>query len=544
MALKPEQIAALRDACGQVAAPINEWLLQDAAERIAAAGRMSSTAAYELYRTRALGESKAALKKFLRQQLKISRREVRRLVRQAARFSHANDCRRLGIFRPAYSESFKQTVQAATKLAEKDLTNLTQTLGMVDPFGRPLPLQKAYRSAMDFAFSQVFSGAADSETAVRMATAKLAAMGVRVIDYESGTHTGLEAAARRNLMGGLGLLDEQISQRNHDELGCNGWEISAHANSAPDHEPYQGRQYSDAEYKALNDSLARRIGTLNCGHVASPIILGVNSPQYTPQELERFRADNEKGITYEGRHYTGYEATQKQRQIERALRVQKQRIVVAEATGDEARLQAAQIRWRLLDQQYKAFSKAAGLRTQDQRTLVAGFGPAQVARAASEYKKVAKLADSMYDVGSQKENIDAYLRDLPIREQIRAGEIPSWVELGQFRKHVPGTLEYQQYKAKLQRSGQFGPSRLTLTQDELETLVQQFKGSGILNGRVIKGVWVGTETITTNLTDIGVVVNNLTGAEAPTPVFKIHYGPRGIHIVPDYPSKKGAKAKK
>lgn len=383
MALTPEQIAALRDACEELAAPLNAWLLRDIAERVAAAGRMTSTAAYKLYRARALGESKADLKKYLREQLKVSRREVRRLFRQTARFSQDQDFRRLGVWRKGYSESFEQTVAAAAKLAGRELTNLTRTLGMVDPYGNPLPLQQAYRSAMDFAFEQVFSGAADMHTAVHLATRKMAAQGVRVIDYESGVQTGLEAAVRRNMLGGLGLMVEQVTQQTHDELGCNGWEISAHGNSAPDHEPIQGRQYSDAEYAALNGSLARRIGTLNCGHEAFPIILGAHSPQYTDQQLRRFREDNAKGITYEGRHYTGYEATQKQRQLERAMRVQKNRILMAEATGDGERLQAAQIRLRELNRQYKAFSKAAGLRTRSERAQVAGFGPGQAARGGA-----------------------------------------------------------------------------------------------------------------------------------------------------------------
>lgn len=383
MALTPEQIAALRDACEELAAPLNAWLLRDIAERVTAAGKMTSTAAYELYRARALGESKAALKAYLREQLKVSRREVRRLFRQTARFSHDQDFRRLGVWRKGYSESFEQTVAAAAKLAERELTNLTRTLGMVDPYGNPLPLQQAYRSAMDFAFEQVFSGAADMHTAVHLATRKMAAQGVRVIDYESGVQTGLEAAVRRNMLGGLGLMVEQVTQQTHDELGCNGWEISAHGNSAPDHEPIQGRQYSDADYEALNNSLARRIGTLNCGHEAFPIILGVNSPQYTAAELEKFRTDNERGITYEGRHYTGYEATQKQRQLERAMRTQKNRILMAEATGNGERLQAAQIRLRELNRQYKAFSQAAGLRTRTERAQVAGFGPGQAGRGGA-----------------------------------------------------------------------------------------------------------------------------------------------------------------
>lgn len=423
MALTPEQIAALRDACEELAEPISQWLLQDIAQRIAQAGRMTSTAAYELYRTRALGESKAALRLFLREQLKLTRREVRRLFRQAARFSYDNDHRRLGIARKGYSESFEQTVTAAAKLAGGKLTNLTKTLGMVDRTGKALPLQRAYRSAMDFAFSQVFSGAADTDTAVAMATRKMAAQGVRVIDYESGVHTGLEAAVRRNMLSGLGMLDEQVTQQNHDELGCNGWEISAHANSAPDHEPIQGRQYSDADYTALNNSLARRIGTLNCGHIAMPIMLGLNSPQYTEAELQKFREDNARGITYEGRHYTGYEATQKQRQLERAIRAQKNRILIAEAAGDAERLQTAQIRLRMLERHYREFSRAAGLRTRTQRAQVAGFGPGQAARASAAYQRQESLVGpfkrKMQEAGISVKGFDSYAGDARTLEEMR-----------------------------------------------------------------------------------------------------------------------------
>ena len=143
----------------------------------------------------------------------------------------------------------------------------------------------------------------DYNTAVRNATRNIAKYGVRTIDYQSGVHRSLEAAVRGSIMGGLGLMQEQISQQNHDDMGADGWEISAHAASAPDHEPIQGRQYSDAEYTALNNSLVRRIGTFNCGHAAFPIILGVSKNQYTEKELEEFRTKNEEGITYQGTLY-------------------------------------------------------------------------------------------------------------------------------------------------------------------------------------------------------------------------------------------------
>ena len=188
-------------------------------------------------------------------------------------------------------------------------------------------------------------------------------------------------------MGGLGLMQEQISQQNHDEMGANGWEISAHAASAPDHEPIQGRQYSDEAFKRLNGSLKRRIGTLNCGHAVFPIILGVSEPQYTPAELEAMRQQNAKGVTIEGRHYSLYEATQMQRKMERSIRKQKKRILVDKATGDEEKLQIDQTKLRMQNANYRKFSDAAGLRTQRERTFVAGVGRKEAAESAKAKTK-------------------------------------------------------------------------------------------------------------------------------------------------------------
>ena len=191
-------------------------------------------------------------------------------------------------------------------------------------------------------------------------------------------------------MGGIGLMQEKISQQNHDDFGCDGWEISAHAASAPDHEPIQGRQYSDEAYEKLNNSLVRRIGTLNCGHAAFPIILGVDTPQYTPEELAKLRQDNENGIDYNGKHYTMYEATQHQRRLEASIRKQKRRILIAEATEDKEGLQQNQIKYQVLNQEYKRFSKAAGLRLQHERMEMPGFGSKQAREAektAESYEK-------------------------------------------------------------------------------------------------------------------------------------------------------------
>jgi hypothetical protein len=377
--LTPEQISALRDAAGQIADPITEYLLRDIARRVSEAGQLTSTASYQIWRVQNLGVSQRQIKQWMRDNMKLSHREIRKLLTQSAEVGYNFDIKNLPQVQAIPFEKntvMQQIVSAAVKLAQEDFTNITQTLGMVDPYGNALPLQDVYRSATDFAFKQVSTGATDYNTAIRQATANLAKYGVRTIDYESGVHTSMEAAVRRNIMGGLGLMQEQISQQNHNDMGADGWEISAHAASAPDHEDIQGKQYSDAEYIALNDSLKRRIGTLNCGHAAYPIIMGISTPQYTAEELKKFRENNQAGITYQGKRYAGYEATQQQRALERAIRAQKRRVLIANQTTDAEYQQTAKTRLTLLQQEYRRFSKAAGLRTQDERAQVAGFGRA------------------------------------------------------------------------------------------------------------------------------------------------------------------------
>ena len=390
------QIETLRILAERMLDPVTNFLIEDIAKRIAEAGQLTSTASYEVWRAQNLGVSQRKLKKELQKRLKISSKEVERLLTQAAEVGYNFDISRFPTTHAVpfvANPSLQQIVQAAVKLAQDDLTNLTQTMGFVGPDGVCRELTQAYQQACDFAFEKVFTGAQDYTSAIREAVKNLTEKGIQTIDYESGVHTAVDAAVRRNIMGGLGLMQEQISQKNHDLLGCDGWEISAHAASAPDHEPIQGKQYTDEEYTRLNNSLVRRIGTLNCGHAAFPIIVGVNSPQYTEEELEKFRQDNETGVEYNGKHYTMYEATQRQRKFERAIRKQKRRILADESLGDKDQLQTDQIKLVRLQDEYKRFSKGVGLPMQYSRMEKSGFNwkhakAAEKASNASQQKSV------------------------------------------------------------------------------------------------------------------------------------------------------------
>ena len=424
--LRADEIEALRDAASDLLRPVIEYLLRDIAERIAKAGQLTATAQYETWKLQQLGVSQRDLRTYLKKALKVSNAKLRQLLTQSAEAGYNYDLSTLPTVRAIpfdENEAVQQIVRAAIAQTQGTLENLTQTLGMVDPYGHVNPLRDTYRKCMDYAFEQVSSGAVDYNTAIREATRNLAAKGVEFIDYESGVTTSLEAAVRRNIMGALGLMQEQISQHNHDQYGATGWEIDAHSNSAPDHEPIQGKQYTDAEYEALNNSLVRRIGTLNCGHSAHPIVYGASIPQYTPEELEEMRQKNEKGITFRGKHYTGYEATQKQRRLERAIRAQKRKILIDKATGDAEKLETDQIKLQLLQQEYKAFSKAAGLRMQHERLEKVGFGWKEATEsrevAESHYREWSKSIGADNSIKTLAEYYDVKYNDSPRYELLQ-----------------------------------------------------------------------------------------------------------------------------
>ena len=132
---------------------------------------------------------------------------------------------------------------------------------------------------------------------------------------------------------------------------------------------------------------------------------------------------NHKGVTIDGKHYTGYEATQMQRKLERAIRKRKARILVDETTGDEAKLLNDQIRLQRLQQEYSRFSKAAGLRTENERAQVAGFDRKQAARATSTAKKQIALIDAfsqrMAESGYITKGFDFYVGDAETLNQMQ-----------------------------------------------------------------------------------------------------------------------------
>ena len=107
-----------------------------------------------------------------------------------------------------------------------------------------------------------------------------------------------------------------------------------------------------------------------CLHYKIPVILGVSQPAYSERELAALKEKDNHTLEFEGKRYTGYEAKQTQRQIETAIRKQKDLSIIAGAAGDKDLQLAAQEKINLLANKYAKFSKAAELPTRVERLWV------------------------------------------------------------------------------------------------------------------------------------------------------------------------------
>jgi hypothetical protein len=399
--LTPEQLQNLPQELTDLYDQLSEFILRDIARRIAKGAQITDTAEYQLYRARSLGLSTDEIAAKIAEINGSSAAEINRLIREAAAQSDEFDRKMLGADKGAavpLEENAQLQKLISAQIAETagKCENLTNTMGFADHdfLGRVyyLSMTDMYRREMDSAHMKVVTGATDYMTAIRQACNKLAASGVRTIDYESGRSDRIEVAARRAILTSVAHVTHRISEQNGEELGADGWEMSAHSGSRPSHAVYQGRQYTQEQYERIIKPL---ISEPNCRHDVFPIILGVSEPVYTEEELQNI---DQPPFTYEGRTYTAYEASQQMRKMERAMRKQKDRCIVADAAGDEEAFATASIRLNRQKYIYEDFCKAADSYTEYERTYVTGFNRSIAARSGvaaikKEYKLIASTLD-------------------------------------------------------------------------------------------------------------------------------------------------------
>lgn len=296
------------------------------------------------------------------------------------------------------NSALKKQVMALAKITGKEYVNLSKstaigyTIRNQNGMQQFFDIEKIYKEVIDRAVMSVSQGKSSFDAEMRRIMKDLGASGLKTIDYKTGYSRRLDSTVRMNMQGALRDLSNTLQEQFGKEFDADGIEISVHLNPAEDHENVQGRQFSIEEYRKLqNGEMAkdytgkiftldhdhkngyRPISQMNCYHYEFSIVLGVNKPLYSEEQLQKILDDNEKGFEFEGKHYTNYEGTQLQRRIETEIRKLKDTQIIARASGDKNLVIQCQDKIRMLSNKYDELSKTSNLPTKLERLSVTGY---------------------------------------------------------------------------------------------------------------------------------------------------------------------------
>ena len=360
-------------------------IMADIVRRIKKTGEITSTADYQIERLYDLfGFSTEEIEASIKEMLNASYPEMFELydrvveeeyTRNKAIYEQIN-----GTFVP-YDQNgqLQQWIEAAKRQTEEELKNITATMGFVSNIDGQmtfLPLTDFCKKTMDAAMLDITSGAFDYNSTLKRTVREMTNSGVRWIEYESGWHNRITVAARRAVMTGVSQLTGKINEMNAEKLGTEYFEIDWHAGARPSHAEWQGKVWSKKELVTVCGlGTVTGLNGANCYHTYYPFIPGISQRNYTDEWLEEQNRLENIPRTFKGKKYTAYEATQKQRQMETAMRAQREKIRHLEDGGaDEKELLLQKCRYQGQLQEYSAFSKAMGLRQQRNRIYIDGLG--------------------------------------------------------------------------------------------------------------------------------------------------------------------------
>lgn len=380
----PEVLDALPEELAELYRSLETTLLDEICSRLNLAEQLNEVTVQDIKVLRSHGISLDEIEKAIQRTSNISKRELDKLLndvveRNQQYYREVMDL--AGITAPETLVSAAD-IAAIMAQAQREIGNLTRSMGFLVDNGRTmLDPARAYQWALDNAEMQVMSGAISYNQAIRSAVKQLADSGIKIVDYESGHRDQIDVAARRAVMTGVSQLCAKYTEQSSEYLETPYFEISAHIGARDkgvgwqNHKAWQGRVYSimagdkyPSIYEVCGLGYVDGLEGANCRHIRTAFVDGVMERTYTDEELAHI--DDGHDVDFEGKHYTAYEATQKQRQIERTVRKLKREQAAYKASGLEEDAQAVTARIRRLNKEYKAFSEAAGLPLQRERMRV------------------------------------------------------------------------------------------------------------------------------------------------------------------------------
>ena len=295
---------------------------------------------------------------------------------------------------PRFTKAFQAGLSVPPRERQRLVTYtqlvVAQTNLMLDNLSNTTAISEPYKNAVDKAVYAVSSGLTSYSMATRSAIRQVGYNGMQVY-YASGYHRRLDTAIRQNVVDATKQINQHGADAVGQALGYDAKELSAHMNSAPDHEPVQGHILLNDEFDKMQAGQAftdidgvhfkgfkRPIGEWNCRHFAFPFSTQFSKPKYTSTQLQNWINQNHDTCEIDGKQRTKYECTQMMRKIETEVRRWKDTAVLAQIAGDDTLRRECQTNINKLVAKYGQIEDVSGIRGHRNRMTVQGFKPVRI----------------------------------------------------------------------------------------------------------------------------------------------------------------------
>ena len=466
-------------------------ILQDIVRRIKKTGEITSTADWQINRLKILGYSSEDIENALKDTLNASYPEMFELYDKVIDWEYV---RNKDIYEQVTAEfipfeeneELQQITDALIRQSSTDLENITQSLGFYLDYGNGkrvmTPLSQVYGKYLDAACLDIVSGAFDYNSVLRRVVTQLTNSGLRTIDYASGYSSRVEVAARRAVMTGISQLTGKISEANAEKLGTEHFEVAWHSGARPTHAVWQGKVWTKQQLTTVCGlgSVTGLLGA-NCYHEYYPFIPGISERNWTDEWLEEQDRKENTPKEFKGKEYTVYEAKQRQRQMETAMRAQRQKVqLLKEGGADPDDVMLARCKYQGQLDEYARFSKQMGLKQERERIYLDVRG-----RVATNTKK----QNRKYTTDMIR-NADRDSKQYYRYKNIIGDDIGSLEKFRQMKYNDPEKWDELQHRYAVVRlydvdSGEMSPSKIyELDQKAFQTKTQLFTGNAKRKGNI------------------------------------------------------------
>lgn len=394
--LSPEFLAALPESVVALFLQVEEDLLEDIARRIAKTDSITDTAKWQAWRYEQVKLFSSNALQTLAAATGKSKEELVQLFREAALETLAADndiYTAAGLTVPeTLSPTLQNILQSGYLQTGQMMENFTATTANT--------VTRQFENALDRAWLQINTGGFTYRQAIRKAIQTLAQDGLCAIVYPSGHRDTIETAVRRAVLTGVNQTAAKLQIARMEEMGCEFVEVTAHPGARPSHAVWQGKVFHRGDGTSVNGvyyppfvqstgyGTGAGLGGWNCRHNFFPFFPGLSKRAYTDEMLAQLDA---KEISYQGKDYTRYEASQMQRALERKIRKAKREYLSLDAAGQDTAESAVKL--RRARTQLNDFLKETGLRQDNFREQVAGFGRSAASKASWEARLQQRLDD-------------------------------------------------------------------------------------------------------------------------------------------------------